>query len=371
MQSMVTPWTVLTAAGVLLAFLVGFYTLIGRERKSPYLINSLFLIALPAVMGAALAIISIPLPTIQTKILHAALILLFVALVQTIWRVYKIYVRFAYFVDRVSVKDLPLLRWFKKMWRMVRPRKAYEHNAAPIDSTLIAEVESILVDFTRESGSYEKRSHLGENSLTVALDHHGQSTDLLVRLAAAFLAKGHTVQYLAASRHPIEFVEALRTEIVTRAHGNWKDAAQRLIIVDAFTPHFGFTDSIHDVKTRAIQQDGVASLRSSVSYAGLHTAASKAFNVIKNRANSDVRAPTLVIYEDTHSLADLESREQYRIFVRHVLPSERMWEGMFTVFAEVAPASEDWNLLRAYGAICIDKRTGTNSSPLSTQVQSC
>ena len=370
MQSVITPLAVLTAAGVLLAFLIGFYTLIGRERKSPYLINSLFCIALPIVLGAALAIISIPLLTIQTRVLHAAIVLLFVALVQTVWRVYKIYVRFAYFVDRVSYKDLPLSRWLKNIWRTARPRGVYEHNAVSIDSCLIAEVKAILADFTSKSGSYEERPQLGENSLTVALDHHGQSTDLLVSLAAAFLAKGHTVQYLVASRHPIEFIEALRTEIDGEPTRNWKDSAQRLVIVDAFTPHFGYTDSIHDVQTRRIEADGVACLRSSVSYAGLHTAASKAFNLIKDRSNSDVRAPTLVIYEDTHSLADLESREQYRIFVRHVLPSERMWEGMFTVFTEVAPANDDWNLLRAYGGMCIDKRNSPNCSPNPTEMQS-
>ena len=42
MHTVITPWTILAAAGVLLAFLIGFYTLIGRERKSPYLINSFF-----------------------------------------------------------------------------------------------------------------------------------------------------------------------------------------------------------------------------------------------------------------------------------------------------------------------------------------
>ena len=370
MQTVIPPWAVLTAAGVLLAFLIGFYTLIGRERKSPYLINSLFCIALPTVLGAALAIISIPFPSIQTKLLYAAIAFLFVALLQTIWRVYKIYVRFVYFVDRVSIKDLPLYRWLKNMWRRIRTKGVYEHNATPIDSELMAEVRSILAEFTNDSGSYEERPQLGENSLTVALDHHGQSTDLLIHLAAAFLAKGHFVQYLAASRHPIELVDALRTEIDRKPNGTWKDSAQRLVVVDAFTPHFGFTDSILDVKTQKMGADGVACLRSSVSYAGLHTAASRAFNVIKNRSTSNVRAPTLVIYDDTHSLADLESREQYRIFVRHVLPSERMWEGMFTVFTEVAPANDDWNLLRAYAGICIDKRHGKNHSPTTTEMPS-
>lgn len=40
------PWSLVTATGALLAFLIGLFTLVGRERKAPYLINSVFLIFL-------------------------------------------------------------------------------------------------------------------------------------------------------------------------------------------------------------------------------------------------------------------------------------------------------------------------------------
>jgi hypothetical protein len=31
-----TPWSILTATAGLIAFYIGLYTLVGRERKSPY-----------------------------------------------------------------------------------------------------------------------------------------------------------------------------------------------------------------------------------------------------------------------------------------------------------------------------------------------
>ena len=179
-----------------------------------------------------------------------------------------------------------------------------------------------------------------------------------------FLESGHTVQYLAASRHPSELITALRSQMEQMPNIQWQDKAQNIVVVDAFTPHFGFTDSIHDARTRHTKSLGVECINSSVSYAGLHTASSRAFNVIKARARSEVRGPTLVVYEDTHALADLESHEQYRIFVRHVIPSERMWDGMFTVFAEIAPENRDWDVLRAYGGICIDRH-----SPYTIQIR--
>jgi hypothetical protein len=87
----------------------------------------------------------------------------------------------------------------------------------------------------------------------------------------------------------------------------------------------------------------------------MHSASSTAFKLIKrDAAQPRVRQPTLVIYEDMFALADLESVEQYRVFVRHVLPSERLWDGMFTVFAETAQAPTEWKLVSSYADITLD-----------------
>jgi hypothetical protein len=42
MQPFLNAWSLLAATGALMAFHVGLYTLVGRERKAPYVINSRF-----------------------------------------------------------------------------------------------------------------------------------------------------------------------------------------------------------------------------------------------------------------------------------------------------------------------------------------
>src|SRR5260221_2300161 len=58
-----TPWAVLTATAGLVAFHIGLYTLVGRERKSPYVINRVFPIFLLSLTVATIAIASVLVPT--------------------------------------------------------------------------------------------------------------------------------------------------------------------------------------------------------------------------------------------------------------------------------------------------------------------
>jgi hypothetical protein len=169
-----------------------------------------------------------------------------------------------------------------------------------------------------------------------------------------FIKEGLSVQYLTASRHPIEFVGFLKAELEDSGE-KWLAIRKQMVVIDAYTPHFGFIDSIYRTRTRQLSEL-VACVRSKRTYAGMHTATSRGFNKIKAQMKQDERRPTLVIYEDCYALADLESPEQYRIFVRHVLPSERMWDGMFTVFVESAQPASDWQLLHAYASMKLDLR---------------
>ena len=356
-NELLTPWAVLTATGALLAFLIGLYTLVGRERKSPYLINSVFLVFLVSVLSAFFSVVSVLLRDWESSLLNISVIFLLIAILLTAWRVLKIYIRFACFVDRVSLKDIPWWRWAKNnIVRQMRGQRSYEHNPKPISSQLLNKVKDICTTNAPGIGNWDDHP-LSGRSLSIAFQHQGQATKILAHLAIAFLQEeGHSVQYLAASRHPIEFVSHLKSLVKSQGKLSWNEAAQRTVVVDAFTPHFGFTDSIYQVKTREFRSLEVFCVRSSVSYAGMHTATSRAFNCLKKRATSSVRGPVLVIYEDTRALVDLESHEQYHIFVRHVIPSERMWDGMFTIFTEVEPPENDWKMLSAYTSVSLDMR---------------
>jgi hypothetical protein len=204
--------------------------------------------------------------------------------------------------------------------------------------------------------AWDTRDNLYPRSLAVAVQHQGQGNQLLAELALAFLKRNFTVQYLTASRHPIEFIDFLKN-FMTERDRRLEELRTYIVVIDAYSPHFAFLDSIYPKKNRDLATLGITRITSDMTYAGMHSAASKAFNTIQKQIESTDRNPTLVIYEDTYALSDLESAEQYRIFVRHVIPSERMWDGMFTVFLESAQLEYDWNLLQAYASMRLDLRS--------------
>ena len=351
--------TLITAPAALLAFLIGLHTLIGRERRSPYVINTIFgtfLICLMGIVFAVAAVLIKPwqscLP-LQSYLMVISACFLLLGLVLACYRVAKIYVRFAYFVDVIALRNFRWVRDVKDAVRNLASKTPYEHNPQPLPPGLRERISRTLEEV---GGSNVRTNDTDLQSIAVAVRHQGQAAQLLAKLASAFLSEKYPVQYLVASRHPIEFVTNLQAQVET-AGVEWRQAAKRIVVIDAYSPHFGFVDSIYSPKNRQLQKMGITCIQSKMSYAGMHTALQSAFNTVKSgKGAGDVRDPALVVYEDTYAISDLESPNLYRVFVRHVIGSERLWGGMLTVFVESAQSETDWALLRSYASVEVDLR---------------
>jgi hypothetical protein len=205
-----------------------------------------------------------------------------------------------------------------------------------------------------------------------------RADEIMVELAICFLEHQCWVQYTSCTRHPVEFILNLKKAWQAKFKDrDWKTVANQIIAADVYTPHFGFTDSIHDELTDRLKKNLlVECITAKASYAGLHSAAARAFNRIRARAkkqgDSRYRLPTLVIYDGPHALVELESLEQYRIFIRHLIPSERLWGGMFTLVVESVIRDEDVALLQSYADVFIDLSAkndirNTDAQPLDGQ----
>jgi hypothetical protein len=366
--------TLITSAFALLAFFLAFYALLARERKTPYITTFIYPIASLITFSILFASISSFIPHVflraKTVLDVLAIILLCVALTMVVYNVWRLHNRHVNFRDDNLIRNIALVRKTKHIFRRLRRKPSYEHTPP----TLTEDALHILLDETHSGDALLEAirrdfktvpPHRWGTSLSISVCQRrlSQTDDLLVHLIAGLLQKDCCVQYMTCIRHPFELIDSLSFAKVLESQTH----AQRVAVIDAYTPHFGFTDSVHLEKTAEVNRKGVITVTSPPSYAGVHTATAMAFNKLKRKSSGDIRNPTLVVYEGCSALIDLESAEQYRIFLRHVLPSERAWGGMVTIFIEPTSSDADSLLLQTYSDIYVGPAPTEGSSSVHVE----
>jgi hypothetical protein len=350
-----------TKALALLAFVVAFYALAARERKTPYITNSIYATALWIFLSLLFQLIA---QFIETNYPQASIILQYVArafliigalnIAYGIWRIYNRHVNFR---DDIKVKNLAIIRRIRRRLLSNREKPNYNFDAPKLPPDLKDAITECTGSMDNQFASVAMRVN---DDVSRSIVYHGaslnESDNFITCLAQKLLAKGWAVQYTTCIRHPVEFINKLRGSLEQASDP--RDLYKQIVVVDAYTPHFGFTDSILFEMTASLKRLGIHCVTSAPSYAGIHTATAEAFNKLKKQQSSqrESRRPTFIIYEGAFALVDLESIEQYRIFLRHVLPSERMWGGMLTCFVEPVVNEDSLAVLTTYADVLLEKK---------------
>jgi hypothetical protein len=178
----------------------------------------------------------------------------------------------------------------------------------------------------------EERASLGRGGAVLLTGASTQQLMLdVMGLIVERIRHDETVNYVCCDQHPNEVWEILRPSFAS----DLVRLRRSLVFVDGYSPSFAFTDDIQKENDKKLKADGVR-IEKARSFAGLHTAVNKAFNITKDettRSGVRKRGPLLMVYAHTSALCDFESVEQFRVFWRHVIPSERSY-GMATFIVE-------------------------------------
>jgi hypothetical protein len=264
----------------------------------------------------------------------------------TFWillNIWRLHCRDIHFRDEVRFRDLVLVRHFRR-WRIRnRTQPSYEYQPVPVDPKHLK--AALETSGLCESAPSSVVSFAAICNVPIII-----SDPKVLPLTLHLLRESWFVQYATCFRHPFDFVQQLQG----LSGNDWRNLAAHVVVVDAYTPHFGFSDSVHIERRDQLRREGVHFVTGAKSYAGIHTATARAFNKLKAESGGKLRQPTLTIFEGCSALVDLESPEQYRIFLRHVVPSEHMWGGMLTLFVEPAVSEADSHLMRAYADVFWD-----------------
>jgi len=359
---------VFTGSIALLAFVMAFYGLTARERKTPYITGTVY----SAVMFVFIVILFDLLskfsknvyPSFSLIVQLISIALFILSIVYVVFKIFYIYNIHMNFRDD-QLWNIPLVRRFRN-WKYNRFSKSFEHLPIGIPEELVSAIEKRGI-FSKDQlkKAVDRNNKKAEMKLSISTVYNAASwsdaDEITSRLAMDFLDQGAYVQYTTCARHPIEFILHLKNTWQQERTGKvWENIRGNIVVVDAYTPHYGFTDTTH-VQWKKIINDElkVKCITSHASYAGIHTSAAEAFNIIKSHhkmKQKEARYPTLLIYEGPFCLVDIESVEQYRIFVRHLLPSEKVWGGMFTFLIEAAITDDELLLLKSYADVLIDDK---------------
>jgi hypothetical protein len=354
----------------LLAFTVAFYALAARERKTPYITNFLYSTVFWIILSSFLQILAQLIEPFYSKVsivlqylARGFLVIGAVTIIYGIWRIHNRHVNFR---DDFQFKNLGIPRWIR---RQLPQKKGPVYNFDPpkLHPDLLTDLNNAIRECNtlgedQVSLAATQINAFSNDHLSKSIIYHDasllESDNLMVRLAQNLLCKGWALQYTTCIRHPIEFIEKLRKVLDEQNNGDSRELFKEVVVIDAYTPHFGFTDSVHYKMTASLKGRGIHCVTSSPSYAGIHTATAKAFNKLKKQHTSQnqSRKPTFIIYEGAFAIVDLESIEQYRIFVRHVLPSERLWGGMLTFVVEPVISEDALSVLSTYADVLLGEK---------------
>jgi len=118
--------------------------------------------------------------------------------------------------------------------------------------------------------------------------------DRVVEWVIKRMEENETASYVVCDRHPHAIWERLQAHGLDKQHGSGH-LSDNIVLVDVFTPAFGFTDDIHHERDRQLDRQGISTVKAKT-FAGLHTAVNKAFNIIKQKdkeqRNKKIRNPS-------------------------------------------------------------------------------
>jgi hypothetical protein len=238
----------------LLAFVLALYALAARDQKTPYMTTSVYSTALLILAAIFLSIseklINTYSPSVSNILNILSVLVLITGIIYIFFTVWRAHNRKLNLRNDNLVKNLKISRWIKGIYGKLSKRRSYEYDPIGITDSLLEDIRTQGLIPKRELemalGRIENIDLFTPLSLSVAYKSAtlGETDRLLVDLAVSFLKHQCWVQYATCSRHPIEFILQLKKAWESSGK-NWAKVSYHVVPVDAYTPHFGFVDTIY------------------------------------------------------------------------------------------------------------------------------
>jgi hypothetical protein len=198
---------------------------------------------------------------------------------------------------------------------------------------------------------YEKRT---SDSLSIycEIDNRYKLDNYLIEMTCWALKQDFNILYMSCRRHPYEFMDLLKRRVEENKIKRWENCIKQILLIDAHTNHFGFKEPSYKHKTDKLIREGIHILVASWSYVGIHSAIAHGYEK-KLRVGNRIGKPSLLLYDSCYALTDIENQKLYKMFMKHVVPSERCMGRNITVFIEQWVPNDIRNFTKIVVDTCI------------------
>lgn len=165
-------------------------------------------------------------------------------------------------------------------------------------------------------------------SILFLYDDVSDCSTIITNFIRDTISNDETIDYITTYKSPVVLCKEYADNEIVKV-------SRYLSIIDCFTSHYGFDDKVMKFAKRDLEQKGFI-FYNAATFADIHTAANDSWyrfrKVCQGQENS-YRIPHRTIYDTVSSLIRFSSEEQYVLFLRHVLSSEKSY-GMISVIME-------------------------------------
>lgn len=242
---------------------------------------------------------------------------------------YKAHIRIFHLTESFRIHNLAPFRRFR-----IFRRQEYETEMMKRDAT--NQLKSFPVELSEEARNEIARGY----SFLFTGDDEIQIMKTVLELILDGLENGETANYVCVNKHPIEVWNKIKH------NSRFSDLKEKIIddfiIIDAYTPNYGFDDEINEVRLRELEREGVKIVRGKT-IPGIHSAMARAFNLTKEKQKErkrEVRRPNRMVFDSISTLSHISSVEAIQVFLNHMVPAEKNY-GMWTFIIEYSDCNKE------------------------------
>jgi hypothetical protein len=172
----------------------------------------------------------------------------------------------------------------------------------------------------------------GGSILVLYADGSSDCISLIKNYIIETIASNETIDFIATIKQPLGVLDCISNNV---NDDQLMKISKKMSIIDCYSSYYAFDDKVLSVQKKRWINKGFKFFNAE-SFAGIHTAANSSWYRFRTQCKAEenqFRIPHRTIFHTLSSLIRYSSEEQFFLYLRHIISSEKSY-GMITLLIE-------------------------------------